>query len=208
MISGYYPTDIKRKELFEDIKQYNVNVYRRNEFVSRVRVLLIKYYAESFRIALDDCKTNLKGLTDDMSHLNSNADYYVVGQGILYRGHGVTAINAARFAIALDTPLCSMLPPIVIPSAAEAKAAYDQCDALRTTCPNLTFSRFLQTRIEEEMYQQHMSQANLAALTGLSRASVGKLLNTCGNENKRGPYLTTLWLVANALHLPVDAFIA
>ena len=58
------------------------------------------------------------------------------------------------------------------------------------------------------MYQQHMSQANLAVLMGLSRASVGKLLNTCGKEDKRGPYLTTLWLVANALHLPVDAFIA
>ena len=78
-------------------------------------MLLIKYYAESFRIALDDCKTNLKGLTDDMSHLNSNADYYVVGQGILYRGHGVTAINAARFAI-LWTLLCAACcPPLSFP---------------------------------------------------------------------------------------------
>lgn len=101
-----------------------------------------------------------------------------------------------------------MLPPIVIPSAAEAKVAYDRRDALHTTCPNIAFGRFLQARIEEEMYQQHMSQANLAVLMGLSRASVGKLLNTCGKEDKRGPYLTTLWLVANALHLPVDAFIA
>lgn len=170
---------------------------------------------ESFRKSIIDARvakenpsrkrSSLERLAESIEQIygssqDSAPDFFRILQNIIYQHHGTGVDKAMAIAKAFNRSLGSMLPSIYslddsAQTLLQKKESESEAESLR---------QYIAQSIILATEKRNMSLAKLGKLTCLSPVTINDAVSV---RSKKTLNISTLWIIANALQLPVDYFV-
>lgn len=170
---------------------------------------------ESFRKSIIDAlatkesppqkRSSLERLAESIEQIygssqDSAPDFFRILQNIIYQHHGTSVDKAIAIAKVFNRPLGSMLP--------STRSLDDSAQTLLQKKKSENDAESLRQYIAQSIIlateKRDMSLAKLGRLTGLSPVTINDAVSV---RSKKALNISTLWIIANALQLPVDYFV-
>lgn len=168
--------------------------------VKEVKKIICRWFTLSVRIAMAEQGWSPSDIRDSAAYIIDGMGYDDAINNVLY-GRGGTSIEpAVAIAQAINRSLGELLPPINPKSEKDRRRAEDTRDDLHDNKTNYTVNSFASYRIQQEKTYRKLTIDALASKSGLGRATVSAIRPKTGVAIR----LTTLWLIAKALCVPVD----
>lgn len=170
---------------------------------------------ESFRKSIIDARAakespiqkniSLERLTESIEQIYGSSqdpapDFFRILQNIIYQHHGTSVDKAMVIAKVFNRPLGSMLPsPRSLDDSAQIllqkKESEGEAESLR---------QYIAQSIILATEKRDISLAKLGRLTGLSPVTINDAVSV---RSQKTLNISTLWIIASALQLPIDYFI-